>query len=189
MQSPLAAHAEDKSTEQGFQFVFRCQICGAAYESQFIASRAAEEKAVFNDIQRFGGMFSRDASLAGALGGQAAHTPAWNSEHDAALKAATADAMTKLHQCPKCNRFVCDNDWKSDLSLCSVDAAQTKTAAVPQQVQTSTAPAICPKCGKPSGGGKFCNNCGAPLGPVKCAACGAENAPGAKFCGNCGANL
>jgi hypothetical protein len=189
MQSSLATNAEDKSTEQGFQFVFRCQICGAAYESKFVASREAQEKAVFNDIQKFGGMFSRDASLAGALGGQAAHTPAWNNEHDAALKNATAEAMAKFHQCPKCHRFVCDNDWKSDVSLCSADAAQTKSAAMPQQTQTPTTQATCPKCGQPSGGAKFCNNCGAPLGPVKCAACGTENPPGAKFCGGCGGKL
>jgi hypothetical protein len=187
MQSSLAALAEDKSTEQGFQFIFKCQICGAAYESPFVTSRAAQEKSVFNDVQKFGGMFSRDASLAGALGGQAAHTPAWNSEHDAALKTATDGAMAKFHQCPKCHKYVCDNDWKSDVSLCSVDASAAQNAATTQQAHPVQA--ICPRCGQPSGDGKFCNNCGAPLGPTKCAVCGTENPPGAKFCGGCGAKL
>ncbi len=188
MQSPLAAKALDKSTEQGFQFVFRCEICGAQYQSPFVPSRAAQEKAVFNDIRKFGGMFSRNAGLAGtALGGQAAHTPAWNNEHGAALQKATSEALTKLHECQKCHRYVCDNDWKSDVSLCAQDAALAKSEAA-QQTQ-SIAQAICPKCGRPSGGGKFCNNCGAPLGPTKCAACGVENPPVAKFCGGCGAKL
>ncbi len=188
MQSPLAAKALDKSTEQGFQFVFKCETCGAQYQSPFVPSRTAQEKKVFNDIRRFGGMFSRDAALAGAaLGGQAARTPAWNNEHSAALLKATSDALTKLHECPRCHRFVCDNDWKSDVSLCALDAAQARSAAT-LQAQAS-AQAVCPKCGRPSGGGKFCNNCGAPTGPTKCAACGAENSASAKFCGGCGAKL
>ncbi len=133
-------------------------------------------------------MFSRDAALAGALGGgQAARTPAWNKEHGEVLQKATSEALTKLHECSKCRKYVCDNDWKSDVSLCVQDAAQAVRAAA-QQVQV-IAQAVCPKCGRPSGGGKFCNNCGAPLGPAKCAACGAENSPAAKFCGGCGAKL
>ncbi len=178
---------EDKSTEQGFQFIFKCEICGASYESAFVASQAAREKAIFNDVSRFGGMFTNKASLASALGGQAYQTPEWNKERGAALQKATAEAMTHFHQCPKCHKYVCDNDWRSDVSLCSIDAAEVKPAASPQSQWA--VPAVCPKCGQPTGGGKFCNNCGAPLGPVKCAACGVENAPGAKFCSGCGAKL
>jgi hypothetical protein len=178
---------EDKSTEQGFQFIFKCGICGSPYESAFVASEEAREKAVFNKVAQFGGMFSNKASLAGAMGGQAYQTPQWTKEHDAALQKANAQAISHFHQCPKCHKYVCDNDWKADVSLCSVDAAEAKAAAAPAPQATS--PAICPKCGQPSGGGKFCNNCGAPLGPVKCAVCGTENSPGAKFCSGCGAKL
>lgn len=184
MQS-FGANMEDKSTEQGFQFVFKCAICGSDYESTFVPSEAAREKAVFNDVARFGTMFTNKASIAGALGGQAYHTPAWNKEHDAALQKAIADASSHFHQCPKCHRYVCDNDWKGDVSLCSLDAAGVKPAAP----AANAIPSICPKCGQPTGGGKFCNNCGAPLGPQRCAACGAENPAGAKFCGGCGAKL
>jgi double zinc ribbon protein len=180
-------NVEDKSTEQGFQFVFKCEICGTTFESAFVASEAAREKAVMNDISKFGGMFSNKAYMAGAFGGQAYKTPAWNKEHDAALNNATTEAMKQLHQCPKCHRYVCDNDWKSDVSLCVVDAGQVKPAPVAQS--QFEVPTICPKCGQPTGGGKFCNNCGAPLGPVKCPSCGTENAPGAKFCSGCGAKL
>ncbi|MGA2199321.1 MAG: zinc ribbon domain-containing protein [Nitrososphaerales archaeon] len=186
MQS-FGTNIEDKSTEQGFQFIFKCGICGSGYESAFVASEAAREKAIFNKVSQFGGMFTNKATLAGAFGGQAYQTPEWNKERDAALQKATTEAMTHFHQCTKCHKYVCDNDWKADVSLCSVDAADLKTVAgMPSQ---GAIPAICPKCGQPSGGGKFCNNCGAPLGPVKCAACGTENAPGAKFCGGCGAKL
>ncbi len=178
---------EDKSSEQGFQFIFKCQICGASFEPPFTASAAAREKAVFNKVSQFGGMVSNKASLAGAFGGQAYQTPEWTKEHDAALSKATTEAKTHFHQCSKCQKYVCDNDWKSDVSLCSQDAAGAKAASAP--VGAAAAEAVCPKCGQPSGGGKFCNNCGAPLGPAKCAACGTENAPGAKFCGGCGAKL
>jgi len=186
MQS-FGSNFEDKSTEQGFQFVFKCQICGTGYQSAFVASEEAREKAVFNKVSQFGGMFSNKASLAGAFGGQAYQTPQWNKEHDAALKKASDDAVNHFHQCPKCHKYVCENDWKADVSLCSIDAGAAK-APPPPQAQAAV-PATCPKCGQPSGGGKFCNNCGAPLGPVKCAACGTENSPAAKFCGGCGAKL
>ncbi len=186
MQS-LGSNVEDKSTEQGFQFIFKCEACGKGFESAFVASQEARKKAVFNDVSRFGSMFSSRASLAGALGGQAYQTPEWTKEHDAALKKATAESAAHLHQCPKCSKYVCDNDWKADVSLCSTDAA---ALAEPKAVTGAQAGAgICPQCGQQSGGGKFCNNCGAPLGPSKCSACGAENSPGAKFCGGCGAKL
>ena len=183
----FGSNFEDKSTEQGFQFIFKCMICGNAYESDFVASRVAKEKAIFNDVSKFGSMFSNKATLASALGGQAYNTPEWNKERDTALQKATAEAMTHFHQCPKCHKYVCDNDWKSDVSLCTIDAASAKTSEAPPV--KFAIPTICPQCGKPTGGGKFCNNCGAPLGPVKCAACGTENAPGAKFCSGCGAKL
>ncbi|MDA4118359.1 MAG: zinc ribbon domain-containing protein [Thaumarchaeota archaeon] len=182
----LPTNVEDKSTEQGFQFIFKCQICGTGYESDFVASEAAKEKAAFNKVAQFGSMFSNKAYLANALGGQAYQTPQWDKEREAALQKATTEAMTHLHQCPKCHKYVCDNDWKADVSLCTIDAAQAHPIAS-QGNQAS--PAICPKCGQPSGGGKFCNNCGAPLGPSKCAACGTENPAGAKFCSGCGAKL
>jgi hypothetical protein len=177
----------DKSTEQGFQFIFNCQICGSGFEPPFAASAAAREKAVFNKVSQFGGMFSNKASLAGAFGGQAYQTPEWSKEHDAALSKATVEAKAHFHQCPKCQKYVCDNDWRADVSLCATDAAEAKPTAAAQQQWAI--PANCPKCGQPTGGGKFCNNCGAPLGPVKCGACGTENAPGAKFCSGCGAKL
>jgi Double zinc ribbon len=186
MQS-FSSNVEDKSTESGFQFVFKCELCGTSFQSTFVASKAAKEKELFNDVSRFGGMFSSKASLAGALGGQAYKTPEWNKEHDAALKKATEEATAHFHQCPKCHKFVCDNDWNKDASLCAIDAAEAKAASAPPAAREL--PTVCPKCGKPTGGGKFCNNCGASLGPVKCAACGTENDPGAKFCGGCGAKL
>jgi hypothetical protein len=182
----LPTNFEDKSTEQGFQFIFKCEICGTGFESAFVASDEAKKKAMFNKVSQFGGMFSSKASLAGAMGGQAYQTPQWNNERQAALKKASEEAMNHLHQCPKCHKYVCDNDWRKDVSLCSVDAGQA--TAAPSIGQPATA-AVCSKCGHPSGGGKFCNNCGAPLGPSKCAACGTENAVGAKFCGGCGAKL
>jgi predicted amidophosphoribosyltransferase len=48
---------------------------------------------------------------------------------------------------------------------------------------------LCPRCGKPSGQGKFCNNCGATLNMIKCPKCGAINQVGTKFCGECGTKM
>jgi len=45
--------------------------------------------------------------------------------------------------------------------------------------------ALCPSCGKPTGG-KFCRHCGASTGADRCGRCGGVLAPGARFCSQCG---
>jgi len=48
--------------------------------------------------------------------------------------------------------------------------------------------AVCPSCGKPSGG-KFCRHCGTSLGGSHCGRCGEGLAPDARFCAKCGASV
>ena len=49
------------------------------------------------------------------------------------------------------------------------------------------APALCPKCGAKTQGGKFCPECGTPISAKKkCANCGAEADGAPKFCPECG---
>ena len=200
---------EDKSTEQGFQFVFKCDVCGDGYESTFVASRVAKKKNLFNKVSSFGSMVNRNAYYAGALGGQAYQTPEWEKEREQAFQQASNEAMSHFHRCPRCHKYVCDLDWNEEAGgLCSDDAPKmaseigaAKAQAAKEQVwQTAaqqpqftgpleTQQTVCPSCGKTSGSGKFCNNCGAPLGMKKCAKCGTDNNPSVNFCGNCGNKL
>ncbi len=206
---PFTRNYEDKSTEQGFQFIFKCDICGDGYETTFIGSRTAKKKGFFNKVSQFGGVVSNNAYLAGALGGSAYQTPEWNKEHEAAFQQGSNEAMSHFHRCPRCHRYVCDQDWNDEAGgLCTEDApkvadevgaARAQVArdqiwdkAKGQQMYTgdlSQTETVCSICGKASGGGKFCNNCGAALGMKKCAKCGTDNSPSVNFCGNCGSKL
>ncbi|MHB8567760.1 MAG: zinc ribbon domain-containing protein [Nitrososphaerales archaeon] len=199
---------EDKSNENGFQFIFKCDVCGDGYESGFIGSKAAKKKSFFNKVSQFGGAVSNNAYLAGALGGQAYQTPEWNKERETAFQQASNEGMSHFQRCPRCHKYVCDADWNDGSGLCSNDApmvasevnaasAQTAKDQIWEQAKTkpmysgdlSAQQTVCPSCGKVSGGGKFCNNCGTQLGMKKCAGCGTENPPTVNFCGSCGSKL
>jgi hypothetical protein len=134
--------------------------------------------------------------------------PAWHKEHEKAFDLAQNEGMKHFKRCPKCKKYVCESDWNEEAGLCVDDAPRIavevaaaraqkaqldiKEKAAKTQVFTGeieSKQTICPKCGKPSGEGKFCNNCGAPLGLIKCPKCGAENQAGIRFCGECGNKL
>ena len=56
---------EDKSNENGFQFIFKCDVCGDGYESSFVGSNAQKRKGFFNKVSQFGGAVTSNAYLAG----------------------------------------------------------------------------------------------------------------------------
>jgi hypothetical protein len=132
-------------------------------------------------------------------------TAEWHKEHEEAFATAQNQAKGHFHRCPKCKRWTCDNDWNEQEGLCVEDAPrqniEVAAAKAKKMVDDIGAKAsstqvfngkieskqtICPKCGKPSGEGKFCNNCGASLELIKCPKCGIQSAAGTKFCGECG---
>jgi len=135
-------------------------------------------------------------------------SPEWHKEHEQAFELAQNEAMGHFKRCPKCHRYVCENDWNEQEGLCiedaprlSVEIAAAKSQVASEQVwekarateiftgKIEGKQTICPRCGKPAGEGKFCNNCGAPLALAKCPRCGAQNAAGTRFCGECGNKL
>jgi hypothetical protein len=135
-------------------------------------------------------------------------SPEWHKEHEEAFKLAQNEAMGHFKRCPKCHKYVCESDWNEQEGLCTEDAPRlnVEIAAAKAQVQSEQAwekarnsqiftgnieskQTMCPKCGKPTGEGKFCNNCGAPLALNKCPKCGAQNQAGARFCSECGNKL
>lgn len=135
-------------------------------------------------------------------------SPQWHKEHEEAFGRAQNEAEGHFHRCPKCTKWVCENDWNEQEGLCvedaprvSVEVAAAKAKATEEQIwekaaatqlftgQIESKQTICPQCGKPAGEGKFCTNCGGPLALIKCPKCGAQNPVGTNFCGECGTKL
>ncbi|MCL5986790.1 MAG: zinc ribbon domain-containing protein [Actinobacteria bacterium] len=216
---PFTDNYEDNSTEAGFQFTFNCAICGEGYKTQFIESKTYKKGRFLKGI---GSFLSTAADLAGQSNigygiergtdtfGERFEgmTPEWHREHEAAFTMAQNEAKGHFHRCPKCTRWVCENDWNEQEGLCVEDAPREATEvaaakarkmvediaerAAGTQVFTGeikSRQTLCPQCGKPAGEGKFCNNCGAPLGMNQCSRCGATNPAESRFCGECGNKL
>nr|MDO8081077.1 zinc ribbon domain-containing protein [Candidatus Freyarchaeota archaeon] len=232
MQS-FTRNMSDNSTEAGFQFTFYCDICDSGYKSEFIASKTYKKGALLRGLGRAAGVgASIGAGIAGLKGmsevAEAANiaeraaydtpdiiserfqgmSPAWHKEHQAAFDAAVNEAKAKFQRCPRCHKWVCENDWNSEEGLCTDDAPSVATEVAAAKAQRAkdqiwekaskadiftgkieSKQTLCPQCGKPAGSGKFCQNCGASLAMGKCPKCGASNPAGTKFCGECGAKL
>nr|MDO8098619.1 zinc ribbon domain-containing protein [Candidatus Njordarchaeota archaeon] len=209
----------DNSTEAGFQFTFFCDLCGDGYKTKFIEAKSYKKAGLFSKIGRVASIGAQVAGK-GTAGWVAREgtgiiserfqgmSPAWQKEHEAAFQTAQNEAKGHFSRCPRCKRYVCENDWNEEEGLCVDDApreavevaaakgrkmvADIEAKAAQTQVFTGeieTKQTICPQCGKPAGQGKFCNNCGAPLAVTKCPRCGAPNPAGTRFCGECGTKL
>lgn len=216
---PFTRNFADNSTEAGFQFTFFCDICNDGYKTKFVESKTYKKGGLLRGL---GSAVSLGSSLVGLHGVERAvergadilterfegMSPQWHKEHEEAFGRAQNEAMGHFHRCPKCTRWVCENDWNEQEGLCiedaprvSVEVAAAKAEATKEQIWEKAAATqlftgeieskqtICPQCGKPAGEGKFCTNCGAPLAFIKCPKCGAQNPAGTNFCGECGTKL
>jgi hypothetical protein len=209
----------DNSTEAGFQFTFYCDICREGYKTRFTESKTHKKVGLMRGLGR---AISIGASLLGKSGTgytiergadilterYQGMSPEWHKEHEAAFELAQNEAKQHFYRCPKCKKWVCENDWNEQEGLCiddaprvSVEVAAAKAQKAVQDIQEKAAgtqvftgeieskQTICPQCGKPAGEGKFCVNCGAPLSLIKCPKCGVQNPVGTRFCGECGTKL
>jgi hypothetical protein len=206
---------EDNSTDAGFQFTFFCEICNEGYKTSFIESKCYKKAGFFRGL---GDAASALSSLFGSNIGSSAQrgtdilarryegmTPEWRNEHDEAFGVAQNEAKDHFHRCPKCTKWLCENDWNEQEGLCTacaprenIEVAAARSRKMVKDIeeqaentkvftgQIESKQTLCPQCGKPAGAGKFCNNCGASLNMLKCPKCGAKNAAGTRFCGECG---
>ncbi|MEP7378559.1 MAG: zinc ribbon domain-containing protein [Chloroflexota bacterium] len=198
--TPFTNNYSDMSDQNGYQFEFRCDICGSGYRSEFERS----------NLGTASNLLSGASNLIGGLWGasSAANTAKGLTDRgarDAALKKASEELMPKFKQCPRDHRWVDDNCWNEERGLCVNDApkmasemeAERANVALNQMREAmqsttqflgdlSTRNTMCTNCGKPVGSAKFCPSCGTPVAMTKCASCGADLAAGAKFCGSCG---
>ncbi len=206
---------EDNSTDAGFQFTFFCEICNEGYKTSFIESKCYKKAGFFRGL---GDAASALSSIFGSSIGASAErgtdilarryegmTPEWRNEHDEAFAVAQNEAKGQFHRCPKCTKWLCENDWNEQEGLCTacaprenIEVAAARSRKILKDIeeqaentkvftgQIESKQTLCPQCGKPAGAGKFCNNCGASLNMLKCPKCGAKNAAGTRFCGECG---
>ena len=216
---PFTDNYADNSTEAGFQFTFYCQICNEGYKTSFIESKTYKKGSLLRNIgratniatsllggHRFGYSVERGADLIS----ERFHgmSPEWHKEHEQAFELAQNEAKAHFHRCPRCTRWVCDNDWNEQVGLCvgcapreNVEVSAARAEKMVQDIRTKAEQTqvftgeinerttLCPQCGKPAGTGKFCVNCGFRLDMTKCPKCGAANSAEARFCGECGTRL
>ena len=202
---PFTDNYTDLSSQRGFQFKFSCEKCGNGYMSTFRANKlgmAAAAADVAGSL--LGGIFGRAAQTAQSLQSMAA-----GPQHDSALEAAVKEISPLFKQCTRCGKWVCEPVcWNKKAGLCEncapdldEEIAAAQAAAAKEQIVekvrqvdylaqrdlVQVAPALCPKCGAKTQGGKFCPDCGAAISAKKkCAHCGAEADGTPKFCPECG---
>lgn len=216
---PFTRNYEDNSTEAGFQFTFYCDLCGDGYKTSFIEAKCSRKSGLLKGIARG---ISVGASILGEhhIGynverGMDIYTerfqgmsPEWHKEHEQAFQIAQNEAKQHFTRCPRCRKWVCEDDWNDQEGLCvecsprmNVEVAAIKAEKMVEDIrkkaeettvfkgEIETKQTICPECGKPAGEGKFCTNCGANLQLNKCPKCGTKNPANTKFCGECGNRL
>ena len=209
---------DDLSTDAGFQFAFKCNACGEGYKTAFVPSKTFKKGSFFRGLGTIANsaasmvgqgnlgnvVYSGSNMMSEKFQGM---TPEWHKEHEHAFTNAQNEVKNHFNRCPKCKHLVCENDWNEEASLCvdcapreSVEVAAARSAKMVEDIKAkaettqvfrgeiNARQALCPKCGKPAGEGKFCSNCGASLGLRKCSRCGAENGSGS-FCSECGNKL
>ena len=198
--TPFTSNYQDLSTNQGYQFEFRCDICGSGYRSEW------QKNLLGTGASILGGASNIIGGLWGARNvAQSAQDITDRDGRDKALQKASNEIMPLFHRCVRCNNWVDETCFNKARGLCvncapnlaaemeaersSVEMGQMRDAMRNQTVfsgDVSSRSTECPNCNKPVGSEKFCGNCGTPLGVNKCAKCGAELAADTRFCGNCG---
>lgn len=101
---------DDRSTDRFFQFVFHCDKCGEAWES---------ERYPFS---------MRDATTK-SKGEKNARVILWKAEHDAAYERANNEALLQFNKCPKCGLRVCDSCF-SEFEVSCLSCKNSKSKEV-----------------------------------------------------------
>lgn len=198
--TPFTSNYSDLSDENGYQFEFRCDVCGSGYRSEFQRSALGSAGSLLGGAsQLLGGLWGASSAA------RSAKDFMDRGARDEALKKAANEIMPLFTRCPRCTNWVDETCWNEQRGLCvscaprlatemeaeraSVEIRQMQQAMQEQQVFSGDLAAkqtVCRTCGKPVGSEKFCSNCGTPTGQNKCLGCGNDLAEGARFCPNCG---
>jgi hypothetical protein len=208
----FSGNYEDKSTDTGFQYEFKCAKCDSGYRSKFQSFTAGTVTNVLNSANSLlGGIFGGAAQLSNDV-----RSATWQKAHDDAFIKATEELSNNFTQCPRCNDWVCNEKcWNKNKGLCKkcspdlgVEMAAAQSSKSVEEVWAHAAMAeedkklgteywregiraTCPNCNAPiAQNSKFCPDCGADVKPKAiCPACQAKYKPGSKFCPDCGVKL
>ena len=199
--TPFTRNYTDLSDENGYQFEFRCDICGNGYKSEFVRSSLGTASSLLSGASNFlGGLWGASNAARNVK------DFADRGARDEALEKASNEIMGLFTRCPACSKWVDETCYNKQRNLCvncapnlaaemeversAVERDQMREAMRNETVfsgDLSARNTVCPSCGKPVGSEKFCANCGTRLGTAHCTQCGAELATDARFCGSCGA--
>jgi ribosomal protein L32 len=202
--TPFTNNYSDLSDNSGYQFEFRCDVCGSGYKSEFIRSNLGTASTLLSGASGLiGGLFGSASNVA-----DRAKEITDRGARDEALKKAANEIMPLFTRCPRCSKWVDETCWNEARGLCVSDApklaaemeaerAQVEIQQMRQKMQTETVfsgdvsarTTVCTNCGKPVGSERFCANCGTPTAQAKCSKCGNDLAPGTLFCPNCGTKV
>ena len=199
--TPFTDNYSDLSDQNGYQFEFRCDICGSGYRSEFqrsnlgTASNAAERRE--QPHRRPVGRVERgqhgpepDRPRGARRGAEEGR----RRDH-AQVQAVSARphvgrrdrAGTRSAGCASTTRPSWPRRWRPSAPRSRSARCARRCRATTQFLgDLSTRNTMCTSCGKPVGSAKFCPSCGTPVAMAKCANCGTDLAAGAKFCGSCG---
>jgi membrane protease subunit (stomatin/prohibitin family) len=200
---------DDLSTNQGFQFEFKCNRCESGYRTKFQPSITGKVAGALDTASSlFGGFLGRAANFT-----EQVRSAGWEKAHDEAFVEAVSEVKPFFIQCPRCNEWVCRQKcWNTKKGLCKscapdlgVEMAAAQASKSVEEVWAHAAmaeedkklgteywregiTATCPKCEAPlAANAKFCPECGTNLKQKElCPKCGAKLLPNAKFCGECG---
>lgn len=206
----ITSNYEDLSTDNGFQFEFKCDRCGSGYRSSFKPYLAGTASQILGTVGGLlGGVFSQASDVTENI-----KSATWEKAHDDAFSAAAEELAEKFIQCPRCSTWVCRQKcWSDKKGLCkecapdlgvemaaaqaskSVEEVWSKARMAEEDKKLSEKDwregikASCPSCEAPlAANSKFCPSCGVALkNEAKCMKCGAKLPAKAKFCGECGA--
>jgi rRNA maturation endonuclease Nob1 len=193
----------------GFQFEFRCERCGDAFRSDFVAYKSERAS---NWLGKAAGLFGGAlGSVGSAVEGLA--EAGYGKAHDDAFRAAIESMQKHFHRCARCSNYFCTRCWNTAKGLCrqcapdaeiEVEAARAegevaaaREAATEEGIRRGKTvdvkrdrQLVCPQCGAETKGAKFCPECGGKLATkTACPGCGKEAPPGVKFCPECGQKL
>ena len=168
--TPFTRNYSDISNDLGYQFEFRCDVCGNGYKSDFTRSAIGTASNLLEGAGNLlGGLFGA------ANAAESIKDLTDQGARDAALKKAANEIMPLFKQCPKDQSWVDETCWNEARGLCiscapklaaemeavrtEVELRQMREAMETQQVfsgDTSARATVCPGCGKPVGSEKFC---------------------------------
>ncbi|MGI0014327.1 MAG: zinc ribbon domain-containing protein, partial [Nitrososphaera sp.] len=107
-------------------------ICGDGYNTRFQEAKSHKKAGFFKGL---GAAATVGSSLLGSgVGYSLGHgadayaqkfsgmSAQWHKEHEAAFEIAQNEAKDHFQRCPKCRKYVCENDWNEQEGLCVEDA-------------------------------------------------------------------